>query len=334
MEPSDILRRIDAQTQFNYTLNKLAITQPSANISTLTSEGTAILRYKSFAERQALALGKFYAEGGSTIGFGFIPNSQIPRLPQPVILRTTYTYTGAAQEYTLPVGTSYIDMWMWGAGGGGLSANILGGGGAFVSGRITTVNFTSLYIVVGTTGGGTVERGGGGTGSGGGFGNGDGGGGGGFSGVFKSNTLTQANLLACAAGGGGAGMFGRVGGGGGITNGAAGTNGCGNGATQSAGGTTGGAALLGATGGTGQGAGGGGYFGGGRNTAANCGGGGGSSYISLLTNPVTADGITLADNPAGGGPAAAVGTTNSNYVAPYGRGGQNGYVVISVLAYQ
>ncbi len=250
MDPSDILRRIEAQTQFNYTLNQLTVTQPGANISTLTSQGTAILRYKSFAERQALALGKFYAEGGSTIGFGFIPNSFAPRPPQIVSFRNTYTYTGSLQEYILPNGTVSIDVWMWGAGGGG-DFSFRGGSGAFVSGRITTIDFTSLYIVVGTTGGGTIARGGGGTGAGGGYGNGDGGGGGGFSGVFKSNTLTQGNLIACAAGGGGAGMFGRVGGGGGVTNGQQGTNGCGNGATQSAGGTTGGAALLGATGGAG-----------------------------------------------------------------------------------
>jgi hypothetical protein len=331
MEPSDILRRIEAQTQFNYKLAELTRYQPGANISTLTSQGTAILQYKSFAERQALALGKFYAEGGSTIGFGFIPNSFAPRPPQIVSFRNTYTYTGSLQQYILPNGTVSIDVWMWGAGGGG-DFSFRGGSGAFVSGRITTIDFTTLYIVVGTTGGGTIARGGGGTGAGGGYGNGDGGGGGGFSGVFKSDTLTQGNLIACAAGGGGAGMFGRVGGGGGVTNGQQGTNGCGNGATQSAGGTTGGAALLGATGGAGYGAGGGGYFGGGRNTGAYCGGGGGSSYISLLTTPVTADGATLPDN--GLGPATPGGSTNSNYVSPLGQSGQNGYVVISVLAYQ
>ncbi len=332
MDPSDILRRIEAQTQFNYKVGQLSVTQPSANISTLTSEGTAILRYTSFAERQALALGKFYAQGGSTIGFGFIPNSLAPRLPQPVIFRRTFTYTGAAQEYILPNGAAYVDMWMWGAGGGGENQTFRGGSGAFVGGRYSTLNFTSLYIVVGTTGGGTIARGGGGAGNGGGFGDGNGGGGGGFSGVFKSNTLTQANLLACAGGGGGSGMWGRVGGGGGVTNGLAGTIGCANGGTQSAAGTGGGALQGGGAPSGGYGAGGGGYYGGGYNTNGFCGGGGGSSYIDLLTNPVSADGVTVADN--GVGPANPGGTANSNYVSPYGRSGQNGYVVISVLAYQ
>ncbi len=332
MDASDILRRIQGQTQFNYKLNELAITQPGANISTLRSDGTAKINYTTYAQRQALALGKFYAEGGSTIGFGFIPNTFPPRVPQAVFFRSVFTYTGSVQQYNLPNGTASIDVWMWGAGGGG-DSSFRGGSGAFVSGKITSINFTSLFVVVGTTGGTTIARGGGGPGAGGGYGNGDGGGGGGFSGVFRSNTLNQGNLLACAAGGGGAGMFGRVGGGGGITNGQQGTNGCANGGTQSAGGSTGGVALQGGgNSGSGYGAGGGGYFGGGYNTGSYCGGGGGSSYISLLTTPVTADGVTLADGAIG--PAAAGGATNSNYLSPLGQSGQNGYVVINVLAYQ
>ncbi len=325
MDPSDILRRIEAQTQFNYLLDNLTLTQPGANISTLRADGAAKINYISYAQRQSLALGKFYVEGGSTVGFGFIPNTFAPKLTIiiPSTFRQTFTYTGSLITYTLPdsrTAISSVRVFLWGAGGGDGGGN-RGGSGAFVSGDVDTTSLLTLYVVVGGVAGGrNIATGGGGTGQ---RTTTQKGNGGGFSGIFNSSSLNQGTLLCCAAGGGGEAIGGSAGGAGGLATGGNATSG-GTGGTQSAGGTSGGAALLGgdATGGDGA-AGGGGYYGGGG-AGGGASGGGGSSYTTLLTNFSGEAGKT------GAFPGVTPGgTTNSNYVAPYGSASNAGYVVIT-----
>ncbi len=328
-DASDNLRRIQAQTQFNYKLAEFTRYQPAANISTLLSDGIAKINYISYAERQSLATGKFYAEGGSTIGFGFIPNTYAP--PVFTILASTFTraftYTGSLITYTLPTSIqpiTSVNIYAWGAGGYSLDPNAeRGGGGAFISGTANVTGVTTLYVVVGQTNGGSnIQTGGGGTAG--------RGGGGGFSGVFKSNSLVLSNLLCCAGGGGGEGIFGTYGGAGGLTTGSNATSSA-TGGTQSAGGTQGGGLLQGGNAGGGEGGGGGGYYGGGGGySSVGDAGAGGSSYTSLLTNFVGEGGKM---GSSGSGPFNPGGISNQYYVSPYGKSSQPGYVVITGTFY-
>lgn len=131
--------------------------------------------------------------------------------------------------------------------------------------------------------------------------------GGGYTGIFITS-VTQANAILIAAGGGGSsGDPGRGGDGGGLEGNAGGNQGGGRaglGGTQTAGGASGtagtageaGSALQGGRGansGVGAAGGGGGYFGGGGGTTAGPGtGGGGSSYLhpTLITDGTTTTG--------------------------------------------
>ena len=323
MDPSDILRRIQSQTQFNYTLNVLSQSQKGANISTLQSQGLAKLNYISYAQREALALGKFYAEGGSTIGFGYIPNSGIQRLRlvEPSTFIQSFTYTGSLITFTLPTNSvlgaiSTVNVYVWGAGGGNTGYGNGGGGGAFISGSLDVTGLTNLYIVVGGIGTANSNTGGGGAGN-----------GGGFSGIFSRNSVALSNLLCCAGGGGGQGVYG-TGGVGGLTSGGGASTGEGGG-TQSAGGSgfVSGSLFLGGSRQNGDGGGGGGgYYGGGGANGSQS-GGGGSSYTTLLTN------FSGQAGNSGSGPNNPGGTTNQYYTSPYGRSSQNGYVVITATIF-
>ncbi len=325
-DSSDFLRQIESQTQFNYTLAQLTATQKGANISTLQSDGLVKINYTSFAQRQSLALGKFYAEGGSTIGFGFIPNVGVTklRLIEPTTFVQRFTYTGSLITFNLPATLrppiSSVTVYAWGAGGNGYAGTNNGGGGAFISGNLDISGLSTLYVVVGGIGTNNAVTGGGGSAS---------GGGGGFSGVFKGTTINTSNLLCCAGGGGGGGIYGG-GGGGGLTNGSGATTGEGGG-TQSAGGSGWNSGGLFSGGGPQNGDGGagaGGYYGGGGALGSQS-GGGGSSYTSLLTNFSGQAGTTGGAS----GPYNPGGITNQYYVSPYGRSRQNGYVVITTTIY-
>jgi hypothetical protein len=329
-DASDNLRRIQAQTQFNYKLSEFVKTQPTANLSTCLSEGSIKINYMSYADRQNLALGKWYANGCTTTTPAPIVNSGLAR--GPVILQqiATFLYTNSVQTYTAPAGTSYIDVFLWGGGGGSQNNNpTVGGGGSggFVSGRINATPGTNYYIIVGGFANTGLNSGGSSLGGGGARG-------GGFTGIFSGASPTQGNAIAIAGAGGGGGFNGNgAGGGGGYPAGSAGTTNIGEtpggGGTQSAGGsslTVAGSALQGGSGSeadAGGGGGGGGYYGGGGKYLSS-GAGGGSSYLGTLANPAYENG----SQGTWGSIVNPGGTGNRYYLAPYGRSHQNGYAVI------
>jgi hypothetical protein len=257
-----------------------------------------------------------------------VRNSSAPIVITPTAaigtVSTTYAYTGSLQTYTVPAGINTLYIYLWGAGGGRDARG--SGAGAFVSGSRTVSPGQVLHVVVGKAGGQaeftpTVAQGAG------------GGGyvlGGGFSGVFTSNVLTHANLIACAGGGGGVGLdTNRPGGSGGVLEGGDGQGSGGNNATrgtQTAGGISNGGALLGGNGtGSEPGGGGGGYYGGGGGRVQYGAGAGGSSYTGGFTTVLTTEN--------GGAYTPGVtrqpgGTTNAYYVSPRGAGLQAGQVTI------
>lgn len=251
-----------------------------------------------------------------------------------IVNATTAFYgTGTIQTFTVPVGITHIRFFLWSAGalaqngcpytyGGGTP-----GGGAYMEGNLVTTPGTVYSIIVGGVGGSTA---------------GDavlawggarssyhyGGGSGGFSGIF-SGSPAVATVIAIAGGAGGSGTNStNNGGGGGYPAGlnGIGPSGTGYGGTQ----TTGSAQFIGGKGpdaNTDGGYGGGGWYGGMYAPGNNGGGGGGSStYIASVLNPISVNGFT------GNLPASAV-TPAANesspyWKSPYGRSGQNGYVVI------
>jgi len=77
-DASDILRKIQSQTRYNYLVSNLMKTQPKANISSCGADGggTVKINYTDFAQRDNLALGKYYANGCSTTTISYIVNSQ------------------------------------------------------------------------------------------------------------------------------------------------------------------------------------------------------------------------------------------------------------------
>lgn len=327
MNASDILRRIQSQTQFEYTKAQFFITQPSANLSTCSSEGRVKINYSSYEQQNTIALGKYYANGCSSTTISPIVNSGIPRSLIARLVINVFFTTNTLQTYIVPGGTAYIDVYLWGSGGaqhGPLS--IRGGSGGFVSGRINAVADSRYYIIVGGNVSNGLNSGGGAPG---------GPRGGGFSGIFSSTSPTQGTALAIAGGGGGSGYNGNgFGGGGGFPNGLGGSPG-GGGGTQLAGGTSSanaGAALQGGAGLGGDnagGGGGGGYFGGGAGVSQNA-GGGGSSFLGTLLNSANESGQV------GGGSGVITppgGTSSAYYLAPYGRSDQPGYVVITALTF-
>lgn len=76
MDASDVIRKIRAQSAYNYTVQSFVKLQPLANISSsIGSPSTVKINYTDYQQRFNIALGKFYANGNSTIGFGTITNS-------------------------------------------------------------------------------------------------------------------------------------------------------------------------------------------------------------------------------------------------------------------
>jgi len=262
----------------------------------------------------------------------------------------TFSYTGSAQSFVVPAGVSSVSIKIWGAGGAGSDGS--GGSGAFLKGTLAVTSGQTLTIIVG--GGGSFSASAvstGGYGGGGASGGAYGGSGGGYSGIFSSATLSQANVLALAGGGGGGGYYGdsSYGGAGGATAGSNGGNAAstsytsGRGATIAAAGTGGqyngtdnrngytGAALQGAAGNSFSatysyygGGGGGGYYGGGSGYSSGSGanfssaGGGGSSYIS---GSLTATTNTVGVTSNAGAATQAPGNAETGYVSGIGNGG-------------
>jgi hypothetical protein len=219
---------------------------------------------------------------------------------------TTFSYTGAAQTYTVPACVFSITVDARGAAGGSTGTST-GGAGGRVQAVLAVTPGEILNIYVGGAGVGTSAAPGGWNG-GGATGTGTGGSGGGASDIRRyGNNLSDRILV--AGGGGGTGTAQATnnhgGGGGGLTgmNGLAGgvygTSSCGAGGSQVAGGqnstTSGsspGALGLGGMGGAHGGGGGGGYYGGGGGAGAivcctGGGGGGGSSYVEPTATGVT-----------------------------------------------
>lgn len=252
--------------------------------------------------------------------------------PEFVQLRPQYTrtvnfsYTGSIQNWTVPTGVFTILVTAKGAQGGDNPTFYIGGRGGMVTAILKVMPGDVLHIVVG--GQSTNETPAYGFGGAGGlltaYPSRGGKAGGGLTGIFTSSTITQANALIIAAGGGGAtsypnATYTNYGAGGGLV----GKDGFNNfqysygqiwglGGTQTAGGARGnpgdpnyilptaGSALQGGSGGhsnaatsagwRGGGGGGAGYFGGGGGSAggnAQGSGGGGSSYaVSTAINVV------------------------------------------------
>ncbi len=153
------------------------------------------------------------------------------------------------QTFTVPDGVTLLKVKMWGPGGGTGNYSGSGGGGAggYSTGFLTVTPGEVLYLAVGSGGKKptSTNPGPGGLGGwpGGGFGTaGDasGAGGGGLTGIFSDNSITQANALIIAGGGGGSTGFGNFGaGGGGGTTGGSGSSTSGKGGSQIAGGADG-----------------------------------------------------------------------------------------------
>lgn len=203
--------------------------------------------------------------------------------------KVTYSTAGSTTTYTVPAGVTLMQCWLWGGGGQAPAGtgNTVGGGGAFVSGQfiVTPAQVLNVYV------GGARD----------------------VAGIFRASTRNQSNCIVCAAGGGGAqggGQWQAVGGYGGVLTGQS-LGGSATGGTQSNGATP--FASASSLGGVGW------YGGGVWFDSVRYYSGGGSSYISnLVSNVVTQDGSgfnsSVNYSPAGG-------ETNSNYLAPRGRGG-------------
>lgn len=265
----------------------------------------------------------------------------------------TFSYTGAAQYYTVPANISLITVTISGAQGGG------GYGGAIYTQTFNVSSGQVLGVFVGGSGStGALAAGGynGGGQAGGSYGNE--GSGGGASDIRTSPYGLSNRLIVSGGGGGNGGYAGGSGGSGGLLGGAggAGQGGGGTGGTASSGGSggtgngcgngTAGSLGIGGAGGNcggyiGGGGGGGGYYGGGGGGGDNnycCadggGGGGGSSYSSVsggVCNPgswfgngqiiireITGFSITqLSPVICNGQLTAALSATVSGGVAPY-----------------
>lgn len=268
----------------------------------------------------------------------------------------TFNYTGSEQSYTIPAnfipndGIQSIQVYVWGAGGGGNSAYTgQGGCGGFAQGLLQLSANTSCKIIVGEGGiqgsvAGVAAYGGGGTSAVGGDC-----GGGGLSGIFETS-YTHSNSIIIAGGGGGMGGNGSggltyYGGCGGGLNGEGSIpQSCGNGGgggTQSAGGSGGvaGSQLQGGGGGSRGGSGGGGYYGGGFvegfSGCGHPGGGGGSGY--LHPSKITSGNFSSLTYTRAAGSVPQ--SSNPYYISGIGNGsttskGGNGLIVVVENVFQ
>ena len=218
---------------------------------------------------------------------------------------TTFSYTGAVQTYTVPLGVTSIQLETWGAQGGSATGldgvPATGGLGGYAIGNLEVTPGQILEVYVGGEG---DDSGPGGYNGGGQAGTNYGCAGGGASDIRTgAYTLSDRVIVGGGGGGGAFGSYGNPGGhGGGLTGGMGSSGGgftAGSGGTQIAGGAAGccyGAATSGTFGlGAGPGdyhnaGGGGGWYGGGSG-AGQAGAGGGSSYIDGVTDGETTTGL-------------------------------------------
>lgn len=223
----------------------------------------------------------------SSVGVAYISNnlttSGVVGTPATFFPQTSFTASGT---YTVPSACSAgtivgVFIYCWGGGGGSANGGI-GGGGGFVSGYYQCSAGTSIAYTV-NGGQANANQGTGATVS------------GGYTGAFL-NSVSQANAI-LVAGGGGTGWTNGVGGGGGYPTGLASAQG-GSGGTQTAVGAGFSGQPFGNSGGPLLGVstynvapGGGGWYGGGG------GGGGGSSYLGSSLGAVP--------SPTGLGPTAS-----------------------------
>lgn len=261
---------------------------------------------------------------------------------------STFTYTGAAQTYSVPPRVTALNVYMWGAGGGGAyTSGGTGGAGAFVTGSLAVSPEQTLTLVVG--GGGTQIPYTNGNFTAGAYGGGGGSGRYGQGGGGRSAIQFTAGTDAVTAGGGGGGgdqnnSSGAPGGSAtfsGTANSGSGSQG-GGGASQTAGGAVGGGNKTGSgssapTAGSqylgGQcddsaGSGGGGYYGGGGSANGGynaCGGGGGSSYTANLS--LISGSAALGSNSTNGVSAPA--TSSPYYASGVAAGGTSGTSTVS-----
>ena len=217
----------------------------------------------------------------------------------------TFNYTGGQQTFTVPAGSTSVNITAYGAQGGTVGTKI-GGLGGQAMGTLSVTPGQILYIYVGGQANGTT-----GGFNGGGNGYGSGAGGGGASDVRYGGSAL-GNRVIVAGGGGGVpytswSSTGGTGGGSSGGNGQGGAGGTGsgydgNGGTQSAGGygastyseqySAQGSSGQGGNAGTansGNGGGGGGYYGGGGGDAGP--GGGGSGYTGGVSNASMQNGV-------------------------------------------
>ena len=232
----------------------------------------------------------------------------------------TFGYEGEVKEVSIPEGTEYVKLEVWGAQGGYRTDESKGGKGGYAVGVLTDLSeISNLYVCVGSSGntGGTS----GGYNGGGSRETFNGGGGATHiataTGVLSGLSGNTGAVLIVAGGGGSDGGSSKSGGAGGGTNGIDPTEGWGDagaGGTQNAGGTGG----NGNSGSFGQGgagayasdgyagAGGGGWYGGGgsypdTSSDDDKGGAGGSGYVkSTLSSAELIAGNATMPNPAGG----------------------------------
>ena len=229
-----------------------------------------------------------------------------------------FSYTGNVQTYTVPTGTTSLELEVWGAQGGDRSGSASGGKGGYSVGTLTNLSgIDNLYVVVG--GSGNTGRTDGGYNGGGSRTTYNGGGGATHiataTGVLSSLVDNQEAVLIVAGGGGSVGAANKPGGYGGGENGQSRTDNYGTGGgggSQTAGGAGGnnnpGSFGQGGTGlylnsGYG-GAGGGGWYGGGGSYPDSSvdddrGGGGGSGHLSTsLTGASTTEDRNTGDGKA------------------------------------
>jgi|GEM_PF-1612788 len=195
---------------------------------------------------------------------------------------TTFSYTGAVQDYTVPAGIYSIQIEWWGAHGGTVASD--GGNGGYTKGLFNTTPGTVLHNYVGGANGWN--------------GGGDGGTGainGGGASDTRVGGTTLAKRIGVAGGGGGWGTGWYEGGYGGGWHGQTGSGGGGTGGTQ----TTGYAPGGGGSGGGGGGGGGGGWWGGGGGGVGGlwygASGGGGSGNTGTLTSASMLNGVRTGD---------------------------------------
>ena len=211
---------------------------------------------------------------------------------------TTFSYTGSAQTYSIPSGTTAVKLEVWGAEGGGqrTSGNTnsgYGGKGGYSVGTMPVSGGETLNVYVGGIGGYSSD----GQASGGWNGGGTtyassntepAAGGGGASDIRINGTTLYNRIIVAGGGGGGGEDSSDQGGYGGGTSGGAGNSYSYQGTQTSAG--NGGVFGIGASSTYDGGAGGGGWYGGGcnggsqtiptSNSSSDCGGGsGGSGYV-------------------------------------------------------